>query len=1308
MLIEEAMASLLRCGRLAQNKVSSATRFLPTFIGSNCGKSFLLSTQNTARAIQFHRALALAQEFPTKDILKDASQISPPETSKIDEALDLANWSVKKFGRVTSKHIRSIVQSMKSENITAQQSLLLIRCHGSLLVEEPPSERTRLALKHWQMLEELKAPLDLNCYNALLKIYVENNHSFNPMEFVQSMEAKDILPNRITYQRLIHAYCSTGDLEGAFKVLEIMKTKDFPITENVFNSLITGHSKAGDIESAKGVLQVMFSSGIEPDRETYRTLLSAYASHGMLDEITATQAECEKKEIYLYDRDVMEMLFEAASNGHIEVASALLNQMRKDVNYNQDCRNLITRLMLHKQEDMAFKALSTLNPRAEHHRLFSTVRFFIPLAVSSDLPPEKVTSFFAGNEELSKRGAILEALELATMNSRADLSTLLWDLMITKKDFILPINFSRLLAAEADVNGLKGVVKVIRKMTQMKIYPDFRMVCNRILPQFENHTPNNTMSRLREANLPYGIIFDAMLLQSLAKNDLKAAASFAQTYNKSLFDKEELINSTAKAFLATGDALSTVELVHSLVMGEKDASLRPIKSATLLDSLLNQVINITPDEKADIIVNLLSELSKYGLTISKNMAQSLEKKLENCSGFNSELLDQLSSGKLTAISRKKTVNSIHTEFSDHVKEERVEEAMKYYEVNHSKETKLNTSLRIKLMGVCIKHDKVDNAMKIFTDVISESPNVVINQILLLRLASLLLASNRSEEALIVLKQLKPSKDDSNKNSVMTMERRAVQLLDIAVDKSDIELTMQLFNVLKDSECFKITQNVLLRIVKCHANCGDLDGALNCLTEYATQYRCTPYKQQLTVLLIDHEDSDALQRLLDLSIRIHGEANSIVDLALGFLECGRLREAKKVLESQSNGILLRPEKLQKVLGQFSEPKQIALLENLMEATKNMIFDNQSIVHDHLLNAYIRTQDVDKALELWMKLEEANVVPPRSFIVNFANFLKSMNRMVPFNDPVPDSSSVSSSSQLETLIHDGKLDEAKDLVVSILGDRTKKIKENKQDMIMFFNQLSANGDVTTIDSLGPHMSNTWKQQVLYDNCLVKAMCLNPSAASDCLDSILSDYKANSATAGESAEAKKLNVTGQLLTKLRYHQDFVLLFEQNPHLLSKWDEISHECLKHGFPIPANSLFSYYLQTNKKQEAINTYVAAQSLSQSLAISPLCKQIRKKADTKLASEVVDILKSYPDTNSSKMLGFAYSAWIDVLCEGKLIDEVSTLVKESIDNGLQLGDGTVLALRRLKEDLETSGKPVPFTIPEISETVSEVQTDSQQ
>jgi len=60
------------------------------------------------------------------------------------------------------------------------------------------------------------------------------------------------------------------------------------------------------------------------------------------------------------------------------------------------------------------------------------------------------------------------------------------------------------------------------------------------------------------------------------------------------YDKEELVNATAQAFIATGDALSTVEILHSIVAGEEDTNLHPIKSASLLDSVLNQIITITP------------------------------------------------------------------------------------------------------------------------------------------------------------------------------------------------------------------------------------------------------------------------------------------------------------------------------------------------------------------------------------------------------------------------------------------------------------------------------------------------------------------------------------------------------------------------------------------------------------------------------------------------------------------------------------------------------------------------------------------
>ena len=35
--------------------------------------------------------------------------------------------------------------------------------------------------------------------------------------------------------------------------------------------------------------------------------------------------------------------------------------------------------------------------------------------------------------------------------------------------------------------------------------------------------------------------------------------------------------------------------------------------------------------------------------------------------------------------------------------------------------------------------------------------------------------------------------------------------------------------------------------------------------------------------------------MDLSIPVHGEMNSLYDLVFAFIECGKVRQAKKVLE-----------------------------------------------------------------------------------------------------------------------------------------------------------------------------------------------------------------------------------------------------------------------------------------------------------------------------------------------------------------------------------------------------------------------------
>jgi hypothetical protein len=62
-----------------------------------------------------------------------------------------------------------------------------------------------------------------------------------------------------------------------------------------------------------------------------------------------------------------------------------------------------------------------------------------------------------------------------------------------------------------------------------------------------------------------------------------------------------------------------------------------------------------------------------------------------------------------------------------------------------------------------------------------------------------------------------------------------------------------------------------------------------------QHHCTPWKNEITRRLIESKDAAGLQRLTDLSTQVHGEVNSLYDLVFAFVECGRIKQARKILE-----------------------------------------------------------------------------------------------------------------------------------------------------------------------------------------------------------------------------------------------------------------------------------------------------------------------------------------------------------------------------------------------------------------------------
>lgn len=114
-----------------------------------------------------------------------------------------------------------------------------------------------------------------------------------------------------------------------------------------------------------------------------------------------------------------------------------------------------------------------------------------------------------------------------------------------------------------------------------------------------------------------------------------------------------------------------------------------------------------------------------------------------------------------------------------------------------------------------------------------------------------------------------------------------------------------------------------------------------------KYRCTPWKNELARHFIAKEDGASLQKLTDLSTGIHGEVNSLYDLMLSFLESGRIRQAKKILETP--GLRLRHDKIKTACTKYTNEGAVGHLENLLELTKDIGSVNRSELYYSMLQA-----------------------------------------------------------------------------------------------------------------------------------------------------------------------------------------------------------------------------------------------------------------------------------------------------------------------------------------------------------------------
>ncbi|EAT40722.1 AAEL007565-PA [Aedes aegypti] len=1300
----------------------------------------------------------------------------------LDRSLKRLDEDVRRSGRISRRDLEDVLEEIRmNRSATSAQSLLVIRCCGNLVPEELPEVRTALVQEIWKTLNNLNVAMDVSHFNALLRVYLDNEHPFSPTEFLADLKAKGIEPNRVTYQRLISRYCQEGDIEGATKILEYMREKQLPVNEYVFNALIMGHSQADDLESATGILAVMSQAGLQPSADTYTTLLCGYARKGDVEYILKTLDTCEQREIYLLDKDLLEIIYSLATNGHAEKVDPLIAKIRKQAGYNQDAVNVILRLINRGQEDAAFKVLKTM-PRATKNdgELANTGGFLIKQLVKAKRPVGKILSIC---EELTSSGmnsnAYLIALETALKNGIVDSSYALLKTLNEQNHPIRQHYFWPLLCAN-DQPRPEGVLNVLKTMIQeFEMQPSSETIREYAIPNMGMNNHEEVIQLLRSVGISSAVASSGCVYVALENNNLKDAANIASRY-KAFYSPGVYRKPLISALLQTQDFNSYIRFSRQMYdnllrmktkeemneQAEENENNSSNVQAEVLGSLIYDVVVSFKNKRVEALEKVLTGFVNQGLSISNSQAERIQDKLgAEMTTEISSMLSKLAAGDLEPVQmesagqRTKTPTSnlsvpqlerlitnlqARGENSNALKNQLIRNAIRSNDVAKTEEilARLEEENYVIPPGVYAQvielyatSGKVEEAFTLLDKVKGKLPDFELDDTKIVRLAQALLNQERFDDALKFIATNKATTDRSEKDVDFNYNSACWRLLNTLADKGQSEQVNKLFQQMLDNG-YITPQNIFLgALIKVHIVKNDLQTAIAVFEEICQKYRTTPWKTELTCRLIQSEDATNLQRLTDLSTEVHGEVNSLYDLVFAFVDCGRIRQARKILETP--GLRTRGQRIESACERYHVEGKTHSLEGLMEATKDLNHIDRSTIYHKLLKSYINEKQPEKALGLWTKMQEEDQTPSEGFLIELSNFLKANGYEVPFVAPnVPsspakkalkaqpkpkqtDSKAVDTrkpvspnlkefkvasksgdadrllaarekltesdklnlteqSMVIEALVNRDRLNEASKLVLAMLEQNLHPIPRIFK---YFLNKLAASGNLETFERIGGMISDDVKRLISFDNRLCHA-----HLAGGNVEQYMKKLEATADTIKTKEEA-------ELAAKHFPIGGASGILAEHPEMHDRYKAVAEKYVKYDLIAPMNALWTHHFMMNNEVEAKQIWDQYLINSPRVMFQKIIQQARETNDDAMVRRLIDQLQN--SKVSENGMGIIYSCLIDALVhKGQPAQGL-----EALKDGLKvicLEHFNRSALRRLKDGLVAAGHDFPYTIPDRS------------
>ncbi|XP_019371902.1 PREDICTED: leucine-rich PPR motif-containing protein, mitochondrial isoform X2 [Gavialis gangeticus] len=916
--------------------------------------------------------------------------------------------AVSRTGQVRRGLLLWIFHSTRRKGLASRDEvLLLLQSCGSLLSELQLPERTELANNMWNRLRGLGTKYDVDHYNALLKVYLQNKHTFSPAQFLTNMEEANVQPNQVTYESLIAAYCNEGDIEGASKILQCMKNKGIPITEEIFSSLVTGHAKAGDMENAENTISILRDAGAEPGPNIYLALLSAYAEKGDISNIEKLLKQFEKVDHCHVSRHMMQVIVSLAKAGYPQYIQDITKRL--DTGHFSDVMNLCLNLVTQGLEDTAFQILK-LCPKSPSGNE-GGCNVFLQHCVVLNKPVSKLKQFCTELKEANIHSMPFEfTLWCALKKNKAGMAT---DLMKIMKEYGLPIRchyFWPLLVRYQQEKNVEGTVELVKVMHELGIKPTLHTYAKYILTntdvqtlqaalQEAGYTPDNT-------TLLAGELKNEALYGKL--ENILALLSSPSTPHMKIPEIQEVLR---VAFNQSTDADLWSKITEVLYKDGRYCPTPPGPSEAVGRFLYNLIDSMSDSEvqaKEECLRQYFHQLKKMNILIHPKICKGI------CNLMGSYNVPEL----IKAVQLTEDVDSIPSDAN--LKVSALEKNLEELEAKNQpitdvlnqlilalcEEKNMQKALEVKakykpdmvvsgyeaLIRLCCLYDNAEDAMNLNEEVSQIDSSFTLPTKTYLALIKVLGRLGRVKDAINILKEMKKKDVPISKIPVNFFP----MVLNNVALRGEVEMVNQFFETVMNLGLAKPSPGLYNSLLLVHLEKGDMRGALNTLIHWHQKYNYLPGPHQFLCRCIETENTDILQEAIDFISTKCGEISVLHDLLFAFLELGKYSKAQKIIETP--GMTIYDGKLQWFLKRCVSKNQVTALESLVEITQSLDCDRDEMYYN-LLKLYEKNNDFQKAGEVWTKLKEETVVPRERTLSLLTDMFQRNGQKVLFNSPMP---------------------------------------------------------------------------------------------------------------------------------------------------------------------------------------------------------------------------------------------------------------------------------------------------------------------